>query len=134
MPKAYVLNEKLSNADREAIAGLLTQNGYSPHFGFPENLPALNPQVDIGVVCLPIDLSEQSSLQEYIQALMAAGIRVVSIWLHPADALPLGVEKFGSAAVAIDSPKVKEALQGEAIWEGASGEQRPQQPMTRNRC
>lgn len=135
MPKAHVLNEKLSNADRSKIEGLLSQHGYDPDFTYPKDVSALDPEADIGVVCLPIDASEQDAVDEKVRGFAEAGIRVVAIWLHEEGSLPDSIERLGSSAITSGSTKIKEVLDGvEVIWEEPSGIERPQQKVPRNKC
>lgn len=136
MPKAIVLNRILSGADRATVDAILKQHGYEPIHSMPGDLSKLDPTSDIGVVCLPVDDDEQSAVDEKIKKLADAGIRVVGIWLHAKEGatLPAGLQKFGFAAVGLNSPKLAEVLAGEVQWEESSGQQRATQKVPRNKC
>ena len=135
MPKAYVLNDSLSEADRSAVDGILTQHGYSPVHGVPSDTSTIDKASDIAVICLPIAEAEVMAVNQKAMDLSHIGVRIVAIWLHDvADELPESVEKYGSAAVGIGSAKLPDALGGQAIWEEPTGMPRPEQSIPRNKC
>jgi hypothetical protein len=134
MPGAYIFNEHLSASDRASLGQLLARYGYDPIYHIPDDLSGLDPEVDLGIVCLPIAAADQTTIAKRVGAFVAAGIRVISIWLHDEGSLPEVIKKFGFSSIRIDSPEVEKVFKREPVWEEASGAPRASQPVPRNKC
>lgn len=117
MGKAFIFNEHLDRADREAIEAAVRAAGYEPIYGVPADISTVDANTDIGVVGLPVAPEDEAVVTSGTRLFGGAGIRVVGIWLHEGEVdgieLPEGLEKYGSTAVRIGSPDLPGALAGE---------------------
>lgn len=135
MASAYIINRLLTQSDRKRIEQTLRSCTFVPVHQIPPNLAIVDRSIDVGIVCLPVNSSEQKFVDEKVEEFGSAGIRVIGIWLREADEQGLGgIGLFGSGAVSIDSPSLVEVLCGEPVWTDPSGAAREPQKGPRNKC
>ena len=138
MPKAYILNDHLNANDRRIIEEAINGAGCTPINGAPANVSTLDPNVDVGVVGLPVAFEDEETVNVRMQAFAGCGIRIVCIWLHNEDGIGVGVpEGVGNYGMTVDigSPDLSGVLQGDMdTWEEPGGALRPVPLTRRNRC
>lgn len=139
MKRAFIFNEHLDSIDRAAIETAVRTAGYEPIYGAPADISTVDAGEDIGIVGLPVAPEDEATVASGMRSFGGAGIRVVGIWLRKEDVdgagLPEGMDKYGSAAVGIDSPDLPGALTGERdVWEESNGTPRPMPETKRNKC
>lgn len=136
MPKAYIFNDHLDAADRNALERAVRAAGYEPIYGIPPDVLALDPNSEVGVVGLPVASEDEVVVNGGMQRFAGAGIRVVCIWLHGEEGggVPEGVGKYG-ITVDIGSSELTCALKGEIdVWEEPGGAPSPAPKTKRNNC
>lgn len=136
MARAIVFNKGLSQDDRRRVEALVRAAGFEPVIGAAPPVDAIDLDADVGIVCLPLGADDEEHVLRSAEEYAAAGARVIAIWLdeRAEEALPAVVQKFGSAAIAVNSENAQDALEGEAVWEAPGGKKRQAPDMRRNRC
>ena len=137
MKSGHLLNPNLSADDLSAIEEILRSNEISLVGYDSSTLDELQPDIDLGIVALPLPEGSEPIVNDRVESFVARGIRVVSIWLRRSDGgLPAIIGDCGSSVVSIGSSDMAQALSGDGgeVWELSSGDERPVQPTPRNRC